>query len=220
MDQKLISNALKDVRSSSKRNFVQSVDLIINLKGLNLKDPAHQVDQYIQMHYPRGKPVKLCAFVGPELADQSREVMDATISVDDFPQYSDKKQLKKLAKQYDFFVAQATVMPKVASVFGKVLGPRGKMPNPRAGCVVPPNANLKPLAARLRTTARAAARTAPTVQVAVGREDMKDEELAENAFAVYNGVLHALPQEKNNISAVYLKLTMGKPVKVEEKKEK
>ena len=52
------------------------------------------------------------------------------------------------------------------------------------------------------------------LQCAVGSENQPDEEVAENLLAVYNTVMKALPQEKNNIKNVMLKLTMSKPVKV------
>jgi large subunit ribosomal protein L1 len=110
-------------------------------------------------------------------------------------------------------------MPKVATSFGRVFGPRGKMPNPKSGGVVPPNANLKPVYEKFQRTVRATTKSAPLIQCGIGSEDMSVNEITDNALTVYNAVLHALPNEKHNIKDIYIKLTMGKPVKVGEKIE-
>jgi large subunit ribosomal protein L1 len=93
------------------------------------------------------------------------------------------------------------------------------MPNPKSGCVVPPNANLKPLYEKLQRTIRVLTKNSPLAQCGVGTEDMGLNDVAENALAVYNTIVHALPNEKHNIKDVYVKLTMGKPIKVGEKIE-
>ena len=204
---------------SNKRNFKQSFDLIINLKGLDVKKQEHQIDTFITLPNSRGKKVKVCALVGAELAEQAKTVCDEAIMSDNFEKYKDKKETKKLATSFDFFVAQANMMPKIATVFGRVFGPRGKMPNPKSGCIVPPNANLKPLYEKLQKTVRATTKSAPLIQCGIGSEDMKQEDIAENALTVYDNVLHALPNEKHNIKDIYIKLTMGKPVKVSEQFE-
>jgi ribosomal protein L1 len=41
---------------------------------------------------------------------------------------------------------------------------------------------------------------------------MKDEDIAENILSFYNTILSLLPQEKNNIKNIFLKLTMSKPL--------
>ena len=137
---------------------------------------------------------------------------------DDFAKWaSKKKDIKKLTEDYDYFVAQATLMPQVAKTFGRVFGPRQRMPNPKAGCVVPPNANLKPLAEKLHKTIRLQAKKIPVIQCIVGRESLSDEDVLENMMAVFNQVLHSLPQEQNNIKSVLIKKTMSKAVRVGEK---
>lgn len=207
-------------KNSPKRNFKQSYDLIINLKDINLKDPTQQVDIFLPLHYSKGKKTKVCALVGPELSAQAKEVCDFVVEHDDFPKYAkDKKLIKKLANGYDFFIAQANLMAEVAKTFGRVFGPKGKMPNPKAGCVVPPTANLKPLYERLQTTVRISAKTTPSIQVIVGNEEMKEEEVLDNIITVFNQVIHHLPGEKNNVRNIYLKLTMGQAMKVGEKEE-
>jgi|TARA_B100001971_G_C18164235_1_gene523216 large subunit ribosomal protein L1 len=228
MDKKQILQALKFAKElSQKRNFKQSVELIINLKGLNLKKPEHQVDLYVNLHKPRGKEVKLCALIGIELQATAKENCDNVILLDDFIKFAkDKKATKKLANEYDFFIAQANIMPKVASTFGRVLGPKGKMPNPKAGCVVPPKANLKSLKENLKNTVKVTAKVKPIIQCTIGKEDMDDADLAENIMTVYDQLVHHLPNEVHNIKSTYIKLTMGKSIKVgqeykaEEKKEK
>ena len=207
----------KDI--SEKRNFKQSFDLIINLKGLDFKKQEHHVDTFVTLPHSRGKKVKVCALVGAELEQQAKEVCDSVILSDNFEKHNDKKLLRKIANSFDFFIAQANMMPKIATVFGRVFGPRGKMPNPKSGCIIPPNANLKPLYEKLQRTVRASAKTAPLIQCPIGTEDMNSNDIADNALTIYDSVLQVLPNEKHNIKDIYLKLTMGKPVKVGEKIE-
>ena len=220
MDKEQIQAAIaKTMDISEKRNFRQSFDLIINIKGLDLKKPEHQIDTFINLPYPRGKRVKVCALIGPELEEQAKTVCDFVILSDNFEKYKSKGDIKKIANSFDYFIAQANIMPKVATVFGRVFGPRGKMPNPKSGCIVQPNANLKPLYEKLQQTIRATAKTAPLIQCAIGTEEMNTNDIAENALAVYKSLLQLLPKEKHNIKDMYIKLTMGNPVKVGEKIE-
>ena len=50
-------NAVAAAKKLSKRGFVQSVDLIVPLTGLDLKKPEHQVDFFAQL--PRGSGKKM-----------------------------------------------------------------------------------------------------------------------------------------------------------------
>src|SRR3989338_4334941 len=173
MEKQELQSALQKAKDiSEKRNFRQSFDIIINLKGLDLKKQEHQIDLFITLPHPRGKKAKVCAFVGAELMEQAKSVCDFAVPSDNFEKYKEKKEIKKLANSYDFFIAQANIMPKVATAFGRVFGPRGKMPNPKSGGVVPPNANIRPLYEKLQRTIRATAKTAPLIQCAIGTEEM------------------------------------------------
>jgi len=215
MERKDILNALKKLKETSpKRNFKQSIDLIIAMKGLDLKKPEHQVDVFSEMHYPRGKKIKVCALVSNEIISKTKEVFDNVVPESEFSKYQDKRIVKKLAREYDFFIAQSNTMPKVASVFGRYLGPKGKMPNPKAGCVITPDTNFKALYEKLQKTIRISVKIAPFFQCLVGKDDMIDEQLAENILTVYNSLVHALPSEENNVKSVYLKMTMSPCVRI------
>jgi large subunit ribosomal protein L1 len=212
MNKEEVKKALEQLKAQPKRKFSQSYDLIINLKNLVIKTTP--VDFFVTLHYPKGKEVKVAAFVGTQLQDQSEKFCDLTISETDFEKYSDKKELKKLADSYDYFIAQANMMPKVAKAFGKVLGIKGKMPNPKLGCVVPPNANLEPLVKKLSLSVRLQAKKATNLQCMVGKEEQPDAEIIDNIITVYNATLKQLPNEIQNVKNVVLKTTMGKPVKL------
>lgn len=212
-------------KDSKKRNFKQTVDLIINLKGLNLKKPEENVNAFVILPHARGKESKIAAFVGDELINKAKEVCDEVIHSKDFATLGkDKKKLKKLAKKIDFFIAQANLMPQVAASFGRVLGAMGKMPSPKAGCVVPPAADLKALSEKLKKTIKVQTKNEAIIKIGVGLEDIGDDKLVDNILAVYNLVLHTVPQEKHNIRNSLLKTTMSKSFvvgeEVEETKEK
>ena len=214
IDKASITKALKQAREKTKsRKFTQTIELIVNL-NVNIK--TNKVDFFVDLHYERGKKISVCALVGPELKDNATEHCDHVVRATDFPKYQkDKKLTKKLAKQYDMFVAQANIMPKIAAAFGRYFGPLNKMPNPKAGCVVPPNANLAPVIEKLQKKVKVRALRNPVIQVAVAIETMDDEKIIDNIQTVYKALLNNLPAAENNVKGAFLKLTMGPAVKIE-----
>lgn len=217
MDKKDALEFIKKLREGSqKRNFVQAVDVVVNLQDLDFKKPDHQIDFYVVLPNTTGKKKKIAALVDVDLLEDAKQSCDLAISLNQFENYSkDKKTIKKLAKNYDFFIAQSNIMAKIASTFGRILGPKNKMPNPKAGCVVASKTNIKPVYDKLQKTIRVLARNKPLVQVCIGREDMTNEQIADNLFMIYDQLIHHLPKERNNIKNMFVKTTMGKPVKVE-----
>ncbi len=205
---------IQELKKEPKKKFVQTYSLIVVLKDINIKNPEEMIDIFLELKHSKGKKNKVCALVGPEMMDEAKRTMDFVVSIDEIEKYKDKKLARKLAEQYDFFVAQANLMGKIASAVGPVLGSRGKMPNPKAGCIVAPKTNLEPLKKRLENTVRLITKNSLVVQAPVGNENMQDKDVAENALSVYNAILHKLPNEENNIKSVFLKLTMSKPIKV------
>ena len=216
MNKEDILKALKAAKEKAKqRKFAQSVDLIVNLKGLNLKKPEEQLDFLADLKNDKGKKAKVCALIGRESENAAKDGADTIILQEEFEKYSrDKKLVKKLADEHDFFVAQANLMGQVATTFGRILGPKGKMPNPREGCVVPPRTALAQLYKRLQKAVKVKARTVPMVQCMVGKENMNDEELIDNISTVYEQIVSRLPGNEENIKSVFIKLTMGQPVRV------
>ncbi len=209
-----VVNKLK--QDSKKRGFKQNIDLIVTLQGLNLKKTEDQMEFFAMLPHGRGKPARVCALIGAELKEEATKVCDKVILQEEFVEYiNDKKKAKKLASEYQFFIAQANIMAQIAGAFGKVFGPRGKMPNPKAGCVVPPKAALKPLYDKLQKTVKVSAKLQPQVQCRVGNEEDSEANIVENIDSLYTQILQHLPQHDENIKQVYLKLTMSKPVKVE-----
>jgi len=148
----------------------------------------------------------------------SNNTSDRVIVNDDFSVIADdKKALKKLAREYDYFVAQANLMAEVGIKFGKALAPLGKMPNPKAGCIVPPTAELAPLAEKLQNTIRLTTKDQLSIKAIAGAEEMSNEDIAENILTIFNAVTHALPDEKANFKSMFIKFTMSQPVEVTDK---
>jgi len=216
MNDKELTDTLEQLKKDSPKKFKQSFDLIVALKDLDLKKPEEQVEFFTQVHTTLGKRLKVCALVGPEMAEDCRKVFDTVITQPEFDALK-KPQLKRIAQEHDFFVGQANLMPKIAQTWGRILGPRGKMPNPKAGCIVPPKtavALLAQLHERLQKTVKVSVRKSPSIQVLIGKEEMATGDVVENIKLIYDQVVHHLPKEQNNIKAVYVKLTMSKPARI------
>lgn len=200
-----LEKALEELRKEKERKFNQTVDLIINLQKFNLK--KSQINLLVGIPF-KFKDKKICAF----LETKNKDV--ETITPEQFKKYSDKKALKKLVKKFDFFMAQASVMPKVATTFGKILGPAGKMPSPQLGLLFNVNEKgINELKKKINNNIKIKVRE-PSIKLAIGKQSMKNDEIISNVLAVYDAVLKSLSKGKENIKNIELKFTMTKPQKI------
>jgi large subunit ribosomal protein L1 len=194
-----------------KRKFTQSLEVIINLRDIDMKKPEGRIQETIELPHVTGKKNRICVIATGELALKAkRGGAELVISNTDLESLAtDKKRQKKLASSYDAFLAEATMMPLVGKTMGAILGPRGKMPRP-----LPPTADAKTQIERLKRTVNIRMRTQPVLQCAIGTEDMEDRAIAENLMAVVSRVQGKLKRGLKNISSLYVKTTMSAPVRI------
>ena len=207
-----IKEAIEEIKSKSKkRNFVQSVDMVINFQRLDLKKPENKLNITLALPKGKGKKPKIVAIVGNELSTEAKKVADKIIMADELQKIGqDKKTAKKIARDYDIFIAQTDLMAAVGKHMGQVLGTRGKMPRP-----VPPTAKLEALVKSLSGSIIIKTKTLPTIHVYVGTEEMSNEDLEANASAIISAVKEKLPNKEGNLKSIFVKTTMGQPVKVD-----
>lgn len=204
--------ALKEVKESpEKRNFNQSIELIINLRDVDMKKPEGRIQEKIELPRSLDRKVNVCVFANGDMALRARrggaDLVLESAEIEGL--MNDKKRQRQIAKSMDSFIAAAPLMPIVGRVFGAILGPRGKMPTP-----VAPTANIEEEIGRHRRMILIRTRGQPVLQCRVGTEGMSDDELVENIQAVLSRVSGKLKRGVKNIEAVYLKTTMGPSVRV------
>ena len=199
--------AIEKIKSSEKKvNFDQTVDLLINLKEFDVRREAFNL--FISVPN-KIRDQKIAGFL-----EKDSKIVN-TIRKDLFPKYREKKDIKRLIRDYDFFIANAKLMPAVATGFGRFLGPVGKMPSPQLGMISAEEDNLiKAVVNKINSTVKVRVKE-PSIKVAIGKQSMDNEKIMQNAIAVYNKVLEALPRKRDNIRNVKIKLTMGSPEKIE-----
>lgn len=213
MEKKEILEAIQQLKKDSpKRNFSQSYDFLVKLQNFDPKKNENKVDVFVTLPHSLGRKQSVCALVGGTLYNDAKANCDHTIGQEEFKAIAgNAKELKKLARKYDFFIAQADIMGPIATTFGRYLGPKGRMPNPKAGAIVPPKGSTKPIVEKLQKTVRLAIKNNEmAVRCPIGKDTMKDEEVAENIHTAYTSLVQALPQHEQNIKSILLKLTMSK----------
>lgn len=207
-----VLEAVKKAKDESKpRNFTQSMDVIINVRDLDVKKPENRFNEEVTLPNGRGKDVKIGVIADGELIVQAKNAgVDLVINKEDLEALGkDRKAAKRAANSVDFFVAQADMMPLVGRFLGPVLGPRNKMPKP-----VPASIKLDPLLERLQNTVKVGIKQQPSIQIIVGSQDMADEEIAENIETVLTVLDRQLDKGRSQIKSMFIKTTMGPTVRV------
>lgn len=196
---------------SKKRNFNQSFEIIITLRDIDVKKQDFNISEVVYLAHKFTKKPGICVFAGGDMALKAkRSKADRVIEPDELEKYAtDKRQLRKIAKGYSFFLSETTLMSKIGKILGQFLGPKGKMPAP-----VPPNAPVENMVERYVSAVRIRSRGQLAVTGKVGDESMNDKEVAENSVIIYNAIEKKLPSGNNNIQKVMLKMTMAEPVTI------
>lgn len=208
-EKRSVDTIKKALEVAKPRRFKESVEVAINLRDIDLSVPRNRIDEELALPRGRGKPVKICVFASGELALKARPVADLVIQPQEIEEYAaDKAKARALATEYDFFIAEAPLMPVIGKRLGVVLGPRGRMPRP-----VPPTADPTALINAMRSTVRVRSKDRRTFHAAIGTRDMAPEDLAENLDFLMRRVTTKLERGRFNIQSAYVKTTMGPAVK-------
>jgi large subunit ribosomal protein L1 len=196
-------DVVREALECQKRNFVESVDLSINLKNIDMKNPSNRISEDVILPFSC-REAKICVFADGETAMMAKELADSIISSDEI-KTMDKKMVVKLAKDHDFFVAEASLMPLIGKNLGRILGPRGKMPEPISS-------GIEEVLKKLKRTVKLRSGDKLTFHVLVGKRDMEIAQTAENIDTILNRMRMILKEEK--IKSVYVKTTMGRALRV------
>ena len=213
LDNKTITEAIKQAKAKSgQKKFNQTVDLILDIVEIDMKAPEGKIQEIVELPHVTGKPNKICvvASSGDFVTKAKNSTADKVLERADLDALTGKKkELRKIANDYDVFICEVPLMPLVGRTLGPVLGPRGKMPIP-----VPLNADLTALINKHRKTVVVRMRSQPIIQVSVGSEQMKDEELVENTMTILRVLDGKLKRGLKNVKYAFIKTSMGEPVKI------
>lgn len=209
MDKKKLADAInKALEEKGKKKFKQSVELIINIRGIDFAKSENRLNLDIILPKGKGgKELKSAVFAEGSMADEAKRAgADLVIMPDVIPSYAEASKLKDLSDNY-FLLAQPNLMGQVAKSLGQALGKKGKLPRPIVG-------NMKELIQKSKNSVRIVSKGKymPVAQALIGTESMNPDELFENAETVYEAVKNKV--NEGNIRSVFVKLTMGRPMRV------
>uniref|UniRef100_A0A3B3T7T8 Ribosomal protein n=1 Tax=Paramormyrops kingsleyae TaxID=1676925 RepID=A0A3B3T7T8_9TELE len=117
-----------------------------------------------------------------------------------------KKLVKKLAKKYDAFLASESLIKQIPRILGPGLNKAGKFPS-----LLTHNENLNTKVDEVKSTIKFQMKKVLCLAVAVGHVKMTEEELVYNIHLAVNFLVSLLKKNWQNVRALYIKSTMGKP---------
>lgn len=211
MDKKILQAVKQALEKAPERRFSESVDLAINLKNLDMTQPHNRIDEDVILPHGTGKPIKIAVFAKGETARKANDAgADYVFDPEEIKHLGeDKARAKALAEEVNFFIAEAVYMPEIGRTLGQILGPRGKMPIP-----LTPDKDIVHIIKKAKNSIKLRSKDKTTFHVSIGRKEMEAEKIAENIQAVINRIEHRYERGLYNIKSIYVKTTMGPPVRV------
>ncbi|KAF9300952.1 hypothetical protein BGZ74_007311 [Mortierella antarctica] len=192
-----------------KRNFVETVELQIGLKNYDPQRDKRFSGSVRLPNIPRPK-MSVCILGDALHCDQAKEIGMEFQSVDDLKKLNkNKKQIKKLAKKYDAFLASEALIKQIPRLLGPGLHKAGKFPTP-----VTHADNIGEKADEIRATIKFQLKKVLCLGVAVGHVEMTEDELLANIMMSVNFLVSLLKKHWQNVKTLFIKSSMNKPVRL------
>lgn len=154
--------------------------------------------------------MKVCVLGDQLHCDQAKQLGLDFKSADDLKKYNkNKKEVKKLAKDYDAFIASESLIKQIPRLLGPVFVKAGKFPTP-----ITHSENMSDKVAEIKGTIKFQLKKVLCLGVAVGHVAMTEDELVSNIMLSINFLVSLLKKNWQNVRSLVIKSTMGKPVRV------
>lgn len=203
-----IEEAIKQIKSGKKRNFVESIDINVQI-NLKVKSKNDSLKGSVSLPNKLGESKKVIAFV--EESEEAAVIKAGAVEAG--LEELEKKVLDGWS-EFDVVLANPKVMPKIAKL-GKVLGPKGLMPSPKNGTITENvEAAVKEFVAGKQNFKMEQGHG--VVKANVAKVDMENSAIEENVVAFLKAVLEEAKKFGTNpFKQVTLKSTMGPSIKID-----
>uniref|UniRef100_A0A7S1PFG0 Ribosomal protein n=1 Tax=Percolomonas cosmopolitus TaxID=63605 RepID=A0A7S1PFG0_9EUKA len=202
-----LQNAVADMLATKdSRKFVQTVDLFIRLKNYQLSK-AKRFSGAVRLPYPVKPNIRVCVLGDARDCDRAEKAGFDFKSEDDLKSLNkNKKLVKKLANQYDAFLASSTIIKKIPGLLGPGLSRAGKFPT-----VLAPSDDIQEKTNEIHCTIKFQLKKEVVLATAVGHVGLGQDQLVANITLAVNFLVSLLVKGWQNVGWVSVKSTMGKP---------
>ena len=202
------AEAIENVLKMASAKFDETVEVHVRL-GVDGRHADQQVRGAVVLPHGTGKTVRVLVFAKGDKAKEAEEAGADFVGAEDL--------VSKIQGEgwFDFDVVVATpdMMGELGKL-GKILGPKGLMPTPKTGTVTMNIANAVNEIKKGKVTYRVDKEG--NINVMIGKCSFTDEQLAENAKALYNVIAKARPAavKGNYMKSITVSTTMGPAIRV------
>ena len=200
--------AVKLVKSLSKRKFDETVEVALNL-NIDTTKSDQQVRSSFTLPHGTGKTKKILV-VTKTKAEEAKKAGADIVGAEEI--------VEKIGKEnwfdYDIIVATPEMMVSLGKL-GKVLGPKGLMPNPKTGTVT---TNVEAAIENIKKgMIEYRADSNGNVHAIVGKVSFDEKALTENLVAFINEVIKNKPSGVKGtfVKNITISSTMGPGVKLD-----
>ncbi|KAB0382210.1 hypothetical protein FD755_004127 [Muntiacus reevesi] len=189
-----------------RRKFLETVELQISLKNYDPQKDKCFSGTIRLKSTPRPK-FSVCVLGDQQHCDEAKAVDIPHMDIEAVKKLNkNKKLVKKLAKKYDAFLASESLIKQIPRILGPGLNKAGKFPS-----LLTHNENMVAKVDEVKSTIKFQMKKVLCLAVAVGHVKMTDDELVYNIHLAVNFLVSLLKKNWQNVRALYIKSTMGKP---------
>jgi large subunit ribosomal protein L10Ae len=207
-----IAEALTAILKGKKeRKFTETVELQIGLKDYDPQKDKRFAGTVRLPHIPR-PGLKICLIGDAKHLDivKAQGIKVDAVDFEFLKTFNkDKKLVKKWAKKYALLLASDSLVKKIPTVLGPILNRIGMFPQ-----VVTHNEDLRTKVDDSRASIKFQLKKVTCMAVAIGNENMTEEQLRQNINMGVNFLASLLKKGWHNLKSVHIKTTMGKPYKL------
>ncbi|QNS01791.1 MAG: 50S ribosomal protein L1 [Buchnera aphidicola (Pentalonia nigronervosa)] len=190
------------LQNTSTTNFIESVDIAINL-GINTKKTDQNIRGFSILPYGLGRTIKVAVFTQGNNVKIAQNAGAELVGMEDLIDI-----IKKEGINFNVAIASPDAM-KIVTKIGHILGPRGLMPNPKLGTVTKNIAesikNVKTGQIRYQNDKNG------IIHATIGRINFKKNHIKENFITLISSIKKSKPPQSKGIyiKKIVLSTTMG-----------
>jgi len=201
--------AILEGAKAKPRKFTETIELQIGLKNYDPQKDKRFSGTVKLPHIPR-PGMKICVLGDVKAAEQAQAIGVDSRTVEDLKKLNkNKKLVKKLAKAYHAFLASESVIKQIPRLLGPGLNKAGKFPSPISG-----GRSVEDMVLETKGSIKFQLKKVLCLGVAVAHVGMAEAEVRVNVMYAINFLVSLLKKNWQNVRCLYLKTTMGRPVRL------